>query len=264
MNMTPKDTAKFYKDNNYVVIKNFISPELARFVYNYCLIRATRAATMVNNRWPDYRPDVDGTFTDQQVPGTYSCYSDPVMETLLSFGHQGMQNITGLRLHMTYSYWRLYKQGDVLKRHKDRPSCEISTTLCLGYDNSNLKDQKDNWQDYDWPMWVDKSGSFGKKGIPIHMKPGDMIVYRGCLVEHWREPFLGNNHAQVFLHYNNADGPYKDNCLFDGRPHLGLPPVFKDPRKMQAMTDADRILLEDQSKEKIKKSKSKKIKSKKK
>ena len=216
MNMTPKDTAKFYKDNNYVVIKNFISPELARFVYNYCLIRATRAATMVNNRWPDYRPDVDGTFTDQQVPGTYSCYSDPVMETLLSFGHQGMQNITGLRLHMTYSYWRLYKQGDVLKRHKDRPSCEISATINIGSNLSNI--DKNVYPNYQWPIFVlDKNNS----EIPIHLNPGDALIYRGCEVEHWRDEFIGLNNAQVFFHWNEKDGQF--NIKYDGRPFLGLP-----------------------------------------
>ena len=110
------------------------------------------------------------------------------METLLQYGLQGMRDITGLNLKPTYSYWRLYKTGDVLKRHKDRPSCEVSTTLCLGYNNINLKGKKNNWESYDWPMWVDKTGGFGNKGIPIHMKPGDMIVYRGCEIEHWREP----------------------------------------------------------------------------
>ena len=74
-------------------------------------------------------------------------------------------------------------------------------------------------------MWVDKSGSFGKKGIPIHMKPGDMIVYRGGLVEHWREPFLGNNHAQCFLHYNQKTN--QNNNIFDGRKSLGIPNITK-------------------------------------
>ena len=63
----------------------------------------------------------------------------------------------------------------------------------------------------------------------------------------WNKEFIKDNTTKVWF-----DGPYKDNCLFDGRPHLGLPPVFKDPRKMQAMTDADRILLENQTKEKTK------------
>ena len=47
------------------------------------------------------------------------------------------------------------------------------------------------------------------------MKPNDMIVYRGCEIEHWKRTFFGANHAQVFLHYNNVDGPYGENCVFD-------------------------------------------------
>ena len=43
-----------------------------------------------------------------------------------------MEKKTGLKLHPTYSYARIYKAGDImLKRHKDRFSCEISTTLNL-------------------------------------------------------------------------------------------------------------------------------------
>jgi len=182
--MAIKDTAKFYEKNRYVLIKSFIPPQLASFIYHYAHIRKARAATMADSKWPGYREDIDGTFTDQQVPGTYSCYADPMMETLLLQGLEGMRKITGLNLAPTYSYWRLYKTGDVLKRHKDRPSCEVSTTLCLGYNNSNLKDKKKDWQKYNWPMWVDKTGGFGNKGIPIHMEPGDMIVYRGVEIEH--------------------------------------------------------------------------------
>ena len=241
-----KKTAEFYKKNKYVVIKNFISKEKAAFIYEYCKMRAQAAWSMRTSQAPFYRPDIDGTFEDRQVPGTYSCYADPVMETLLAQGLDGMRKITGLNLAPTYSYWRLYKNGDELKRHKDRPSCEVSTTLCLGYDNSNLKDKKKDWKKYNWPMWVDKTGGFGNKGTPCHMEPGDMIVYRGCIVEHWREPFLGGNHAQVFLHYNNVDGPYKQNCVFDGRPHLGLPHMFKDPAKVQAMDEADKLLTQKQ------------------
>jgi len=246
--MEIKNTAKFYEKNKYVLIKNFISPEQANFIYNYAQIRKARAVTMATSKWPDYREDIDGTFRDKQVPGTYSCYADPMMETLLLQGLQGMREITGLNLAPTYSYWRLYKKGDVLKRHKDRPSCEVSTTLCLGYNNSNLKDKKKDWQKYNWPMWVDKTGGFGNKGVPIHMEPGDMIVYRGCEIEHWREPFLGQDHAQVFLHYNNIDGPYGTNCVYDGRHALGLPHVFKDPKKVQAMAKADAELHKQKNK----------------
>jgi hypothetical protein len=57
------------------------------------------------------------------------------------------------------------------------------------------------------------------------MKPGDMIIYRGCEVDHWREAFKGLNHAQMFMHYNDADGPYKGR--YDGRPILGIPKHYQ-------------------------------------
>ena len=246
--MEIKNTAKFYAKNKYVLIKKFISKEQANYLYTYGIMRANRAATMARSKWPNYREDLDGTFSDQQVPGTYSCYADTAMEALLLQGLEGMRKITGLNLAPTYSYWRLYKNGDVLKRHKDRPSCEVSTTLCLGYNNDNLKGKKKHWQLYNWPMWVDKTGGVGNKGVPIHMEPGDMIVYRGCEIEHWREPFIGQNHAQVFLHYNNIDGPYGTNCVYDGRHHLGLPADFKDPKKVQAMRKADAELHKQKNK----------------
>jgi hypothetical protein len=40
-------------------------------------------------------------------------------------------------------------------------------------------------------------------------------------VEHWRLPYDGEEQMQAFLHYVDADGPYKDWAL-DKRPILGL------------------------------------------
>jgi hypothetical protein len=56
------------------------------------------------------------------------------METLLVKTLPVMKERTGLDLIPTYSYARVYEKGSILKRHKDRPSCEISTTLNLGGD----------------------------------------------------------------------------------------------------------------------------------
>ena len=81
--MAIKDTAKFYEENRYCVIREFIPPILADYLYGYAIMRANRAKTMVNSRWPGYNSDTDGTYEDKQVPNTYSCYSDPAMETLL-------------------------------------------------------------------------------------------------------------------------------------------------------------------------------------
>jgi hypothetical protein len=137
-----------------------------------------------------------------------------------------MEKQTGLKLIPTYAYARIYKKGDILERHKDRFSCEISTTLNLGGD--------------EWPIFIEKDPKKGgvkegkyvsdyTKGSKVILKPGDMLVYKGNLLEHWRDPFVGDDCAQVFLHYNDTNstiGNAKEN-IFDGRPHLGLPSYFK-------------------------------------
>ena len=65
----------------------------------------------------------------------------------------------------------------------------------------------------------------GNKGIKFDLKPGDILLYSGCELEHWRNEFKGNDCAQVFLHYNEKKG--KNTNKFDGRPMLGLPDYFR-------------------------------------
>ena len=64
-------------------------------------------------------------------------------------------------------------------------------------------------------------------GTKVDLEVGDMLVYSGCELEHWREPFEGDSCGQVFLHYNHVNGPYATNNLFDGRPKLGVPKFNK-------------------------------------
>ncbi len=150
-----------------------------------------------------------GNRTDEQVPGCYTKYADWVMETLLQYMRPIMKEKTGMDLIPTYSYTRLYEKGNILKRHKDRPSCEVSTTLHLGGDP--------------WSIFLDPSGAGDPKGVRVDLKVGDMLIYSGCELEHWREPFEGNVCSQVFLHYNHAHGRFAKTNLFDNRPMLGIP-----------------------------------------
>lgn len=214
---------EFFKKNNYLVIRNFLDANMTGLLYQYCLAKVQMVdfkSTFVSEK---YDADWDGHFNDHQAPGCYSSYGDILMDTILAASRPAIENYTGLSLQPNYSYWRLYQRGIDLKRHRDRHSCEISLTMCLGYNTSNLDPEE--YKDYDWPMWVETNEFPGTDGVPVHMKPGDMIIYRGCEVDHWREPFLGLNHAQVFLHYNDQNGPYKN--LYDGRPIIGVPKQYQ-------------------------------------
>jgi len=80
----------------------------------------------------------------------------------------------------------------------------------------------------DWPIFLEPSGEEGKDGIEVKLEAGDMLMYRGCELEHWREPFKGKDCGQVFLHYNDASSKDAENNKFDGRPMIGLPSYFKN------------------------------------
>ena len=211
-----------FEDKKYMVIRNAVSYELANFGYNYLLLKREASKWMRDNNYISKFTPGFGTWEDTQIPNTYSQYGDFFMETLMMKVFPIMQKRTRLRLVPCYTYTRVYKKGDILKRHSDRPSCEISTTLHLG--------------GQPWPIFLDPTGTKSvineekqiikpnaPTGFPIDLKVGDMLVYQGCDLEHWREPFKGEHCAQVFLHYNNVDGPFGTQNKFDKRPLLGIP-----------------------------------------
>jgi hypothetical protein len=216
-----------FKKNKYTVVRQAISKDLASFIANYFLMQKQVYDTCRAARYFSPFETILGEYenANQQIPNTYSQYGNMAMETLLLKCQSAMEKATGLKLYPAYTYARIYKKGDILKRHKDRFSCEISTTMNLGGD--------------DWPIYLEPDPTKGgnkdgvgyvsdnTKGVRVDLKPGDMLVYSGCELEHWREKFKGKECIQVFLHYNNRKTPGAKDNMFDKRPHLGLPSWFK-------------------------------------
>jgi len=118
-----------FKKDKYVVIRQAISKDLAAFVANYFVIKKQVMDTCRQARYISPYEVMAGYYEGEteQIPHTYSCYSDIAMETLMLKCQPIMEKTTGLKLTPAYTYARIYKNGDVLKRHKDRFSCEIST-----------------------------------------------------------------------------------------------------------------------------------------
>lgn len=184
---------EIFKEKGYCVVKNAISNELRDFVTQYALF----------DEMQDFTPEGVG----RQVQNAHSKYADPTMEVMLLHLHKTMEENTGLSLFPTYSYYRVYRPGDDLKVHKDRPSCEISCTLCFNYSYDDAK--------YQWPIYM--------AGNKVNLSPGDMVIYRGCDLDHWREMFDLNEdvwHVQGFFHFVDQDGPYAD-YKYDKREMIG-------------------------------------------
>ena len=197
-----------YKKNSYLIVKNAIPMDVANFVYDYFNMKKRTFITLKETGYIS-KFDVDWGEYDAQVPTAYAHYADLAMETILDILTPKMSKLTKLDLTPTYSYARIYGKGDILHRHTDRYSCEVSTTLNLGGDM--------------WPIClIDKN----KKHKEIKLNPSDMLIYNGCELEHWRDEFKGDICSQVFLHYNIKNNK-ADTNLYDNRLHLGLPSGFK-------------------------------------
>jgi len=125
--------------------------------------------------------------TDQNNNGDSCFYRDPLMDAYLKHKKKIFEKHINLTLNETYSFWRCYTYNAELEKHKDRNACEISSTIAIGSDG------------VEWPIYID--------GVPINLKPGDGVIYKGTEYEHWRKPYTGDYHIQLFLHYVNANGP---------------------------------------------------------
>jgi hypothetical protein len=181
------DNQKFFKENKYCLVENAISKKVCEGIESYILIKK----------------GTEQNYGDSQVPGTFSKYGDQLVDDLLVKLVPLVEENTGLEILPTYSYFRVYKNGDELKPHTDREACEVSVSLCIGY---NYDDSEGSW-----PLYIEDKG--------FCMEPGDMVVYRGTELTHGRKPFVSDDdtyHIQVFLHYVDANGLYKE-WKFDKR-----------------------------------------------
>jgi hypothetical protein len=175
------------KDFKYRLIKNFLTQEEIKLLNTYSKIKQ--------------RINFDSFDFKQNDNGDTFYYGDPIMESLMINKLSLMEKETGLKLNPTYAFWRMYTMFADLKKHKDRPSCEISVTVMIGSDGTK------------WPIFMEGTG--------IELEPGDAVIYLGCELEHWREEFKGDWHSQAFLHYVDANGPYR-NFAMDERILFGV------------------------------------------
>jgi len=182
-------TTQYFEKNGYVVLSNALTKQQCDELVRH-MFQLHREGKLVQ---------------DDQCPLSWAVYGDPIFDEILQKFAKPIGNSVGRQLLPTYTYARIYQPGEILKKHKDRPACEISATMTLGYDAKNI-----------WPIFFDE-----EKEIGVNLDVGELAVYKGCDILHWRQAFKGNWHVQVFFHYVDANGPYKDHVK-DGRPDYGI------------------------------------------
>ena len=196
---------KLHKDfvtNGYAVARGIIEPQTCRLLAEQFRMHRRCSYFYRNAPLEHVR-----AFEDGQVPYSFPHYGFYAFEALMVEMQPAMEIVIGKKLHPCYTYARIMYAGADMKVHKDRPSCQFSTTACIDYD---LKDP--------YPIYIK---NYVGKTSAVTLAPGDMLVYHGTDLEHWREEYTGREHIQAFLHYVDARGKYKD-YKFDHRPMLGL------------------------------------------
>ena len=186
--LAPDQIAEF-RSRKYLVVRKALEGSLISVFENYALMQR------FNNY---YLPD--------EETNSKWRYSDVFGESLLLHFQPLMEKLAGGRLYPTNSVLRIYQNGSTLKKHVDRATCEYSGTLTVGYDASQ-----------GYPIWLQSN----KQKVPIHLERGDLLIYKGCELPHWRERFEGRHWIQLFLHYVDASGEFA-KYRNDGRLMIGM------------------------------------------
>ena len=182
-------------NEDYKIIRNAVSTELCKFL----ALEYEMMEEVCKHLYP-------GVNLADLCDNTFARYSPLMMEALSVYLQPQIEQAVGLKLYPAYSYARIYYQGSKLQKHFDRPSSEVTVSVCLE-------------KGVDWPLYVKNT-----EGIEhaINLEVGDIVIYSGRKHEHWRDPLIGERHIQGFLQYVDVEG---DSAWlkYDTRPCLGLP-----------------------------------------
>jgi len=188
------NTAEYFKENKYIYLSNVVAKPDAHKLSDYMFGLY----------------DAGKLTKDPQCPLSDSIYGDPMLDNLLQSLAKPLSAQLGIELLPTYTYARIYRPGEELVRHIDRAACEISGTMTLGFDpGSGI-----------WPIFMtDKEDDV--IGNSLEISTGDLVMYHGNELYHWRPPYKGQWQVQVFFHFVDANGPHKE-LANDGRESLGI------------------------------------------
>jgi len=191
-----------FKKNGFVVKKNIIHKQTLELLKLQFKIQE-ECIHIQNNI--DY--SVKGYFKDSQVNNSFSWYGNYGFESLLLMLQKDYEKILNKKLFPCNSYARIMYKDAYMAKHKDRASCQYSASICISEDPQKP-----------YPIFIE---SYSGEVHEVYLNPGDAVFYNGTELWHWREEYEGTEHIQAFIHYVDADGPYKEE-KFDKRLCLGL------------------------------------------
>lgn len=165
-----------YYDRGYLLEKNlipqFILDEIRDWWHSSHLVfdYEARRDGFVNNSY-----QIEDSKANRLINYIYD-YLTPRIECIIN-----------MPLVPTYNQGRMYLAGAEMRAHVDRIVCDVSVTFTICHSGES------------WPIkLIDKKGEQKE----VHTAPGDVMIYSGTEVEHWREPNTYNDfQLQHFFHW---------------------------------------------------------------
>ncbi len=206
-----------FQTQGYVVLRNFIPKEVIDMTMD------SWKTIELNKEWNDMffvrEEDIVFESPETSLRKSQGCHTFPPSVGMHHWLKNALGNVLDFHLVETYAYSRKYDRGAFLKAHSDRPSCEVSATICLKYKTD------DNTP---WKIWIQRDKNYindarGKgqeqffdkmqniphrerKGTCVSLEVGDVLLYQGPNAPHWRDTLLGDYSYHMFLHFINHDG----------------------------------------------------------
>lgn len=207
-----------YQQDGYALIEGLLAPEVCNaFLHQFqqaiersgaSLAQLTRSSNLLR----------------RDAVEMYGYHFPPMLALLWGLSPVAEQ-LSGRPLLPSYSYFRIYREGDICRVHSDRYSCEHSMSLTLDYSDGVPWDLE--LERFDSEPSARTAEDFGVEApAALSMQPGDGVLYRGVQRRHGRTtPNPNGWSAHLFLHWVERDGPYADHA-FDQRAETARPVNF--------------------------------------
>lgn len=208
---TTPETWQYMKER-YVVLRDFIPKEILTMALDMWKVdeRASKEKSYVHKE----KKDITYKNPQSSIGKSDGGYCTPWAVAMHGYLTRKLENFFDMDLAETYSYTRKYERGAFLGTHLDRPSCEVSATLCLEYQTD------DNTP---WKIWVKPDNYVGRPAEQVKkesqdlsqrdrlknncravsLEPGDLLLYQGPNIPHWRDYLLGDYSYHMFVHWFN-------------------------------------------------------------
>lgn len=214
INSLPLELLKLLIEIEVLVLPQYQVEKQNLFSQNLSAAKAFLADNLyvvLNNHFNVVQIMSQRRYVKSLVAGGYLMASDPQVANRLFIQNDGycrfmhfqlstlVNHVMGEQVKPSYSYLTHYYGGAELLKHKDRKQCRWNVSMPLDvFPNTDGKNH--------WPIYVQNDVNDENSAVEVNLGIGDMVIYRGNKLYHWRNPLEAEKTATIcFFHFVGSD-----------------------------------------------------------